>query len=370
MDLSVAGRPVGDRVQFEGGMGSFFLAQLGRFLLTLLTLGIHRFWWKTAVRRRLWAETTVDGDPLEYMGRGIEMFVGALIVFAAVLIPLSALSFVAQLLQGLGQLLWAGLLRLGFFALIVWLIGFAVYRSRRYMLSRTSWRGIRAGMTGNGVGYAWLSFRLTLLNIVTLGFATPYGDARRWNALWGDAMLGTMPVKADVEWRSLMKTFLPACGGSILAFGLAFAMGWEGLEQVRALAEQEGQLASGDSRVVGRILKFYGYIALAFVASALLLTGYRAQFHSEALAATRLDEVEFGFAATTADWLRFYLGNIVLVVLTLGIGGLLLQYRLWRFWMSNLRIHGELDPQAVLQSQLERPVQGDGLADAFDVGGI
>jgi hypothetical protein len=89
-------------------MGSFFPAQLGRFLLTLLTLGIHRFWWKTAVRRRLWAETTVDGDPLEYMGRGIEMFVGALIVFAAVLIPLSALSFVAQLLQGSGQLLWAG----------------------------------------------------------------------------------------------------------------------------------------------------------------------------------------------------------------------------------------------------------------------
>jgi uncharacterized membrane protein YjgN (DUF898 family) len=346
-------------------MGSFFPAQLGRFLLTLLTLGIHRFWWKTAVRRRLWAETTVDGDPLEYMGRGIEMFVGSLIVFAAVLIPLSTLSIVAQLLQGSGQLLWAGLLQLGFFALIVWQIGFAVYRSRRYMLSRTSWRGIRAGMTGNGVGYAWLSFRLTLLNIVTLGFAIPYGDARRWNALWGDAMLGTMPVKADVEWRSLMKTFLPACGGSILAFALAFAMGWDGLTQLGS-----GPPAVGDFGALRPIFALYGYFAIAFLASALLMTGYRARFHQDALAATRLGEVQFGFSATTGDWLRFYAGNVAWVVLTLGIGGLLLRYRLWRFWMTHLEVHGEIDTEAVLQSQLARPVQGDGLADAFDVGGI
>jgi hypothetical protein len=33
-------------------------------------------------------------------------------------------------------------------------------------------------------------------------------------------------------------------------------------------------------------------------------------------------------------------------------------------------VHGEIDTEAVLQSQLARPVQGDGLADAFDVGGI
>jgi uncharacterized membrane protein YjgN (DUF898 family) len=369
MDVRVAGRPAAERVRFEGGMGAFFLAQVGRLVLTVLTLGIHRFWWKTSVRRRLWADTTVDGDPLEYSGRGIEMFLGALIVFAAVLIPLSVLSFVAQLLQGSGQLLLAGLLQLGFFVLIVWLIGFAVYRARRYMLSRTSWRGIRAGMRGNGVGYAWLSFRLTLLNIVTLGFATPYGDARRWNALWGDAMLGTMPVKADVEWRSLMKTFLPAYAGSILAFGLAFAMGWDGLVQLGAAADQ-GPLAVGEFDTLRPILEFYGYFAIAFLASALMMTGYRARFHQEALSATRLGDVTFGFSATTGDWLRFYLGNAAWVVLTLGIGGLLLRYRLWRFWMMHLRIHGELDPDAVRQSQLARPVQGDGLADAFDVGGI
>jgi uncharacterized membrane protein YjgN (DUF898 family) len=369
MDVRVAGPPADQRVRFEGGQGAFFLAQFGRLLLTALTFGIHRFWWKTAVRRRLWSETTVDGDPLEYSGRGIEMFIGALIVFAVVLIPFSMVSFTIQLLHGAGQPILAGLVQICLFVFLFWIVGFAIYRARRYMLSRTSWRGIRAGMKGNGVAYAWLSFRMTLLNAVTLGFSTPYAEARRWNAIWGDAMLGTMSVKADVEWRPLMRTFIPVWLGSILAFALAFAMGWDGIKFF-ADSMTNGPVATEDPDAVFAILRLYGYFAIAFLASAFLLVGYRARFHQQALGATSLGDVQFGFSATTGDWLRFYLGNAAWVVLTLGIGGLLLRYRLWRFWMEHLLIYGELDSDAVLQSQLARPVQGDGLADAFDVGGI
>jgi hypothetical protein len=32
-------------------------------------------------------------------------------------------------------------------------------------LSRTSWRGIRGGMTGGGWAYGWLFFRLQLLRV-------------------------------------------------------------------------------------------------------------------------------------------------------------------------------------------------------------
>jgi uncharacterized membrane protein YjgN (DUF898 family) len=351
-------------------MGPFFLMQLGRLLLTILTLGIHRFWWKTAVRRRLWAETTVDGDPLEYRGRGLEMFVGALLVFAAVLVPLSAVSVAQALLRGAGMEIAALAVQLVVFGLLFWLIGFAVYRSRRYMLSRTSWRGIRGGMTGNGLAYSWLSLKLTLLNVVTLGFATPYADARRWNALWGDVMFGTMPVEARVEWRELMKTFAPAYFGSIIAFALAFAMGWSGLQLWIDMATGGGVGAAADGAAMMPLLKLYGYLAIAFLASVFLMLGYRAHFHSKALQATSLGPVHFGFSATTGDWLRFYAGNAAWVVLTLGIGALLLRFRLWRFWMEHLEIHGELDTEAILQSQLASPVQGDGLADAFDVGGI
>jgi hypothetical protein len=178
-----------------------------------------------------------------------------------------------------------------------------------------------------------------------------------------------MSVKADVDWRPLMRTFIPVWLGSIVAFALAFAMGWDGI-QLLADTMTGGPGATVDPDAVVPIFQLYGYFALAFLASALLLVGYRARFHQQALDATSLGEVQFGFSATTGDWLRFYLGNIAWVVLTLGIGGLLLRYRLWRFWMEHLLIFGELDPDAVRQSRLARPVQGDGLADAFDVGGI
>lgn len=369
MDVRVAGRPAGDRVAFQGRIGPFFGAQLWRLALTFLTFGIHRFWWKTAIRKRLWADTLVDGDPLEYRGRGVEMFVGALLVFALLLVPLSLLSILQAVLRGMG-LAWAALLlQLVLMVGLLWLFGFAVYRARRYMLSRSSWRGIRAGMRENGVAYAWMSFRLTLLSLVTLGFATPYVEARRWNSLWGDTLYGTERVRADVDWRELQKSFWPAYVGSIIAFGLAFAMGFEGLELAGQTAQGDAGAALDPSAAFA-ILKFYGYLAIAFIASAFLMLGYRAHFHQQALAATSVGGLRFGFSASTGDWFRFYAGNVLLVALTLGVGMLLLRFRRWRFWMTHLELYGALDTEEIRQSTLAMPVQGDGLADAFDFGGI
>jgi uncharacterized membrane protein YjgN (DUF898 family) len=41
------------RVQFSGMAGDFFLLQLGNLALTILTLGIYRFWGKAKYRRYL-----------------------------------------------------------------------------------------------------------------------------------------------------------------------------------------------------------------------------------------------------------------------------------------------------------------------------
>ena len=40
------------------------------------------------------------------------------------------------------------------------------------------------------------------------------------------------------------------------------------------------------------------------------------------------------------------------------------------FWMEHLTLYGELDANSVRQSLLHAPVQGDGLADAFNLGRI
>lgn len=46
------------------------------FLLGVVTLSVYRFWAKTNVRRHIWSCVHINGEPLEYTGRGMELFKG------------------------------------------------------------------------------------------------------------------------------------------------------------------------------------------------------------------------------------------------------------------------------------------------------
>src|SRR5262249_299791 len=54
---------------------------------------------------------------------------------------------------------------------------FAIYRARRYRLTRTVWRGVRLWMDGSGWIYAWWASIWLLFVIVTLGVAGPWRAA-------------------------------------------------------------------------------------------------------------------------------------------------------------------------------------------------
>ncbi|WP_448581288.1 YjgN family protein [Thermaurantiacus sp.] len=377
--MSASGAEGEPRVHFAGRAGPFLLMQLWRAFLSVITLGIHRFWWKTANRRRLWEETTIDGDPLEYRGRGIELFKGFVIAFLLVFLPLGALAQLPQLLQLSGAseeaLVSAALLvPLVLLPAIGLLLGYAVWRARRYLLSRTAWRGIRAGLEGSGWRYARLNFAMLALKAVTLGLATPYADARRWNALWNDARFGTEAFRAKLNWGPLFKPWL-------ISLGLAVALVLVPL--LLALPTLMGVMGAAELPAAGRVpavapwlamlVPFIGFAVFLGVVTLILplaFVPWRAAFLSAAAGATRLGDVGFAFAATRSQWLRYLLGNAALVILTLGVGALLLPWRQWAFWITHLRIEGVLDEGRIRQSQLAAPSHGEGLAEGFDLGGI
>ena len=66
-------------------------------LLFVVTLSLYRFWAKTNVRRHIWGCVHVNGEPLEYTGRGLELFLGALIVFGVAIFLASLASFRSKL---------------------------------------------------------------------------------------------------------------------------------------------------------------------------------------------------------------------------------------------------------------------------------
>jgi uncharacterized membrane protein YjgN (DUF898 family) len=118
-------------------------------VLLAVTLGIYRFWLATDIRRFLWSNTEIAGDGLEYIGTARELLLGFLIAIV-LLVPVNVMFFLAAFSGGLlGQIS-------GIFALVVLvLLGqFAVYRARRYRLTRTIYRGIRFHQTGSAWRYA------------------------------------------------------------------------------------------------------------------------------------------------------------------------------------------------------------------------
>src|SRR5215207_1112087 len=159
-------------VAFSGSRGEFFdLAKRGA-ALELVTLGFYRFWLLTDIRRHLWSNTLVDGDAAEYTGRGKELLIGFLVALA-ILVPI----YLGYLLIGLEAEHYQAFASIPLF-LFFYLFGqFAIFRARRYRLTRTVWRGVRFWMSGSGWNYALRASLWGLLSAVTLGLALPWRTA-------------------------------------------------------------------------------------------------------------------------------------------------------------------------------------------------
>ena len=159
-------------VAFTGKNGDFRRLVIRGALLELVTFGFYRFWLTTDIRRHLWSHTEIDGDALEYIGRGKELLLGFLIAIA-VLAPVFLLNF----LIGLEIERFKAFASLPLYLFMFAFGQFAAYRARRYRLTRTIWRGVRFWMTGSGWSYAWRSLLWGLLLVATLGFAYPWRTA-------------------------------------------------------------------------------------------------------------------------------------------------------------------------------------------------
>ena len=164
--------PASGAIRFLGQERPYWRLLIRGAVLLLFTLGIYRFWLATDIRRFLWGNTEIAGDTLEYTGTAIELLIGFLFAIV-ILVPLYALFFIAALDLGLiGEL--SGLLA---FLLLAWLSQFAIYRARRYRLSRTVYRGVRFHQTGSAWRYAFYALFWWAMIVMTVGLAYPLAQS-------------------------------------------------------------------------------------------------------------------------------------------------------------------------------------------------
>ncbi|MDG0985794.1 MAG: DUF898 family protein, partial [Planktomarina sp.] len=193
----------------------FFWLAVWTGALTVVTLGIYRFWARTRMRRYIWSSIVAEGDSFEYTGTGLEKFLGFLIALVVLAVYLGVLQVV---LSFIGFSLWGAisskpngptdiLMQLGATygtgLAVLPLIFFAQYRARRYMLSRTRWRGLRFSMDPAAVGYAWRALLYFGLSIVTLGALMPLATFRLEKYMTDRMWYGDASFEQEGQWTAL-----------------------------------------------------------------------------------------------------------------------------------------------------------------------
>lgn len=247
-------------IRFFGLERDYWKLLIRGSVLLAVTLGIYRFWLTTDMRRFLWSNTEVLGEPLEYTGTGRELLIGFLIA-VAILIPFSISIFLLALLlatlfeQELVQQL-AGVIG---FVLVTALGHFAVYRARRYRLTRTVYRGVRFHQTGSGWHYALLAVCWWTIVILTLGLAYPIAQSRLERFKMRNTWLGNLQGRFE---GSAAKLFIRGLFMWLVIVGplVASLAAIVALTDVTALQE----LAGGDEEAFRRFGEAHPAIAAAF----------------------------------------------------------------------------------------------------------
>lgn len=334
------------------------------FVLRILTLGFYNFWGKTEVRKRIWSAVRIDGEPLHYSGTGRELFLGFLIVFFLVVLPILLLS-VAVALTFSPESGAFDAYQVVLYAVVFFLTGFAIYRAQRYRLSRTTWRAIRASLAGTATNYARHYFLTGLLIPLTLGWIIPWRSTRLQALIVGDMRFGDRPFRFSARSGPLYPSFallwlvvaviLVAAGVAISGVMMAE------MEKVETWAGGEFKPSAAG---IGQII---GVAALAYVLYAIVSAWYRARQINHFAAHTHFDAATLESSVTGGGLMWISVSNILIVILSLGLLTPIAQARSARYLVERLRIMGPVRLDSISQTADQGPKRGEGLAQAFDV---
>ncbi|MBU6374064.1 MAG: DUF898 family protein [Alphaproteobacteria bacterium] len=327
-------------------------------ILSILTLTLFRFWGRTQFRRRLWKETVIDGEPLEYVGKGSELFFGFLIAIFTVMAPMvGALLFAQLAMQPPASFVVIFAVYLMFYVLIF----AALFLTRRYQLSRTLWRGVRFAQEGQPLAFALSAFGQALLTIITFGWFAPKMRLNLAEWMWSRTKFGDLGFAYDsspqARTEKVWASFALAWLGSIV-FYLAF------IGAVFAIMS-----ASGGNPGPMQFVQMYA-AALALIIPLLLMTAWHeAVMLRQITKSISLGEVSFRVHVGAWDVLLLVFTNALLVIFTLGFGAMAAEMRSWRFVARRLELAGQLNYSAIGQAASRGPRTGEGMADAFDLSG-
>lgn len=313
---TTAGTEQTRRLSFHGTGGSLFGIQIINVLLTIVTLGIYSFWGKVKVRKYLLSETEFEGDRFAYHGTGRELLNGSLKASLVFGLPIGFLNVLPSLLDA-GTLVKV-VASLLIYCILMVFVPFAMAGTRRYRLSRSSWRGIRFSFRGNVLEFIKLFIGGSLLSLITLGFYYPIFETRRHAFMVSHSYFGNQKFTFDGHGRDLLWSYAVAVPLSLITLGIYWF--W-------FLAKKQRYLMEHTSFATAR---FYSTV-------------------------------------TGDKLLLLNLGNLLLLLVTLGLAFPWVLVRNMRFNFSYFSLNGPLDVTAIQQEAQAASATGEELAGFLDL---
>ena len=356
--------PPGAPLRWDGSEGRMVGIGLGNLVLTALTLGLYRFWGAVRMRRHLWAHQTFLGGRLEYAGTGGELFRGFLLALLFIGPALLVVALVEPLLMAFPTAAWA------FFgaklAALTYFAGMAGHAARRYVASRTLWRGLRFRLAGSPWRYGFVSAGWTAATLLSLGLAHPFAVAAQARWTVGRTHLGTAPFAFDGGARTLLRPWL-AAWGFVAATGLAlWLLGGGRLAEAVSTHMPPEATGEADAAATARIAVHAMVAALCALPGALLAwPSWSAAAMRWTAGHTLVGGARFSMPGATG-WavFRLVLGNGLLSVASFGLLHPMALARNAAFRARHLRLDRAPDLSAARQAE-RGPGTGEGAADLF-----
>lgn len=310
-------------VQFLGREGVYWRLRIKGAALVVLTLGIYRFWLATDVRRYLWANTEIAGDTLEYNGLAIELLTGFLFAIA-ILVPLYVvLAIVALELDSYP----AKPLVFGF--LLLALLGeFALYRARRYRLTRTVFRGVRFDQHGSAWNYALRALAWWAAVILTLGLAYPWSQSNLERFKMRHTSYGDLPGRFEGSGFKLFLRGLPLwllVVGPIVVGVVAMVqlIDWNTVGKILADGDSDAiKTLTADPQISETMGLVVGAIGISVLLAALLYPVFQAVLLRWWISGLRFGDVTVTSRLRIRQIYWVYLRFILMTFLFVMIGGI------------------------------------------------
>lgn len=384
--------------RFKGLRPQLFGLLLRGYVLLVPTLGIYRFWLITQKRRYYWSRTRLGDDALEYTGTATEILFGFLVAIA-IFVPFYMFFFYIGTQTPTVALIGLVAALLALFLLS----GFALFRSRRYRLTRTLWRGIRFHQTGSAWAYAFMRLGWYLLTALTLGLTFPFMAASLFRYRYNNTWYGDRQVSFDGSWKQLagpfygvwallavlvaasIAAFVDAFGGAIAGLTVSSLTVLVGLAAIPYISARErtrftSRIRIGDAPVslhirARALIGMYLVYALVLLAVALVAATAVAYVVSGSFAISTDFGVDFGAilsAFEQSSWLTVaaFAAAYLLAIATLAmVAELFIGLTFWRMVVTRLKIANPESLDTVRARGERAPAIGEGLADALGSGG-